>query len=69
VTFRVHADRTAFTGRDLTKIVEPGTITVDLGGSSDDLPLTGSFTLTGPIRTVGIDRALAVPVSVKKLTG
>ena len=40
VTFRLHADRTAFTGRDLTKIVEPGTITVDLGGSSDDLPLT-----------------------------
>jgi beta-xylosidase len=69
VTFRVHADRTSFTGRDLTRIVEPGTITVTVGGSSDDLPLTGSFTLTGPIRTVGIDRVLDTPVSVKKLTG
>jgi beta-xylosidase len=69
VTFRLHADRTTFTGRDLTRIVEPGTITVTVGGSSDDLPLTGSFTLTGPIRTVGIDRVLDTPVSVKKLTG
>ncbi|MGH3262441.1 MAG: glycoside hydrolase family 3 C-terminal domain-containing protein, partial [Trebonia sp.] len=58
ITFHVHADRTSFTGKDLTRIVEPGTITVTLGGSSDDLPLTGSFTLTGPIRTVGIDRVL-----------
>jgi beta-xylosidase len=68
VTFRLHADRTSFTGQDLTRIVEPGT-TVTVGGSSDDLPLTGSFTLTGPIRTVGIDRVLDTPVSVKKLTG
>ena len=68
ITFRVHADRTSFTGEDLTRIVEPGTITVTVGGSSDDLPLTGSFTLTGPLRTVGIDRVLDTPVSVKKLT-
>jgi beta-xylosidase len=68
VTFRVHADRTSFTGRDLTRVVEPGTITVTLGGSSDDLPLSGSFALTGPVRTVGIDRVLDTPVSVKKLT-
>ena len=67
ITFRVHADRTSFTGRDLTRVVEPGTITVTLGGSSDDLPLMGSFTLTGPLRTVGIDRVLHTPVSVKKL--
>jgi beta-xylosidase len=58
VTFSVHTDRTAFTGRDLTKVVEPGTIAVNLGGSSADLPLMGSYTLTGPLRTVGIDRVL-----------
>jgi len=69
VTFCVHADRTSFTGQDLTRIVEPGTITVTLGGSSDDLPLLGSFTLTGPLRTVGIDRVLDTPVSIKKLIG
>ena len=64
---RVHADRTSFTGPDLPRVVEPGTITVTLGGSSDDLPLMGTFTLTGPLRTVGIDRVLHTPVSVKKL--
>ncbi len=69
ITFRVHADRTSFTSKDLTRIIEPGNITVYVGGSSDDLPLTGSFTLTGPIRTVGIDRVLDTPVSVKKLIG
>jgi beta-xylosidase len=68
VTFRVHADRTSFTGQDLTRIVEPGTIAVTLGGSSDDLPLSGSFTLNGPLRTVGVNRVLDTPVSVKKLT-
>ncbi len=69
VTFRVHADRTSFTGQDLTRIVEPGTITVTVGGASDDLPLTCSFTLTGPLRTVRTDRVLDTPVSVKNLTG
>jgi beta-glucosidase-like glycosyl hydrolase len=68
VTFRVHADRTSFTGQDLTRIVEPGTITVTLGSASDDLPLSGAFALTGSVRTVGVDRVLDTPVSVKKLT-
>ncbi|HEY0934864.1 MAG TPA: glycoside hydrolase family 3 N-terminal domain-containing protein [Trebonia sp.] len=68
VTFRVHADRTSFTGRDLTRLVEPGTITFTVGGASDDSPLTGSFTLVGPVRTVGVDRVLDTPVSVKKLS-
>jgi beta-xylosidase len=67
VTFLVHADRTSFTGRGLTRIVEPGTITVTVGGASDDLPLAGSFALTGQVRTLGIDRVLDTPVSVKKL--
>jgi beta-xylosidase len=68
VTFGVHADRTSFTGRDLTRIVEPGTITVNVGSSCDDLPLAGAFRLTGPVRTVGAGRTLDTPVSVKKLT-
>ncbi|TVZ04434.1 glycosyl hydrolase [Trebonia kvetii] len=68
ITFRLHADRTSFTGEGLTRIVEPGTIAVTLGGASNDSPLTGSFILTGPLRTVGIDRVLDTPVSVKKLT-
>jgi len=40
---------------------------VAVGGSSDRLPLTGSFTLTGPTRAVGVDRVLGTPVSVHDL--
>jgi beta-xylosidase len=68
VTFRLHADRTAFTGRDGTRIVEPGDVSVALGGASDDLPLSRSFTLTGPVRTAGADRVLTTPVSVRLLS-
>src|SRR6202041_3074491 len=67
VTFRLHADRTAFTGRDGTRIVEPGEISVPGGGASDALPLSGSFRLTGPVRPVGADRVLTSPVSVRTL--
>ena len=61
VTFRLHADRTAFTGRAGTRIVEPGEIGVAVGGASDRLPLRGSFTLAGPERAVGPDRVLDTP--------
>ncbi len=67
VSFTVHADRASFTGQDLTRIVEPGTISVYVGGSSGDLPLISSFALSGAVRTVGTDRLLDTPVSVKKL--
>jgi beta-xylosidase len=67
VAFRLHADRTAFTGLSGTRIVEPGDIEVALGGASDSLPLSGAFTLTGPLRTVGADRVLDTPVSVHEL--
>ena len=67
VAFRLHADRTSFTGRSGTRIVEPGEISVAVGGASDNLPLTGQFTLTGPVRAVGTDRILDTPVSVHDL--
>lgn len=66
VTFSVHADRTAFTGRDLSRIVEPGTIEIMVGTSSSDLPLRGTVTLTGAVREVGRDRVLTTPVEVQK---
>jgi beta-xylosidase len=64
VTFRLHADRTAFTGRAGTRIVEPGEIGVAVGGASDQLPLRGSFTLTGPERAVGPGRVLDTPAAL-----
>ena len=62
VRFAVHADRTAFTGRDLRRIVEPGDIEVLVGTSAADLPCRGSVRLTGPVRAVGHDRRLVTPV-------
>jgi beta-xylosidase len=64
VTFRLHADRTAFTGRAGTRIVESGEIGVAIGGASDQLPLRGSFTLTGPERAAGPGRVLDTPTEV-----
>ncbi|MFD0687225.1 glycoside hydrolase family 3 N-terminal domain-containing protein [Actinomadura fibrosa] len=67
VAFTVHADRTSFTGPDLRRIVEPGLIEVAVGRSSLDLPLHGSFTLDGPVRVLGPDRVLTVPVEITPL--
>jgi hypothetical protein len=64
VTFRLHADRTAFTGRAGTRIVEPGEIGVAIGGASDQLPLRGSFTLAGPERAAGPGRVLDTPAAI-----
>jgi beta-xylosidase len=64
VSFTVHADRTSFTGTDLRRIVEPGTIEVAVGRSAEDLPLRGAFVLTGAERVLGTGRALTVPATV-----
>ena len=64
VTFRVHADRAAYTGRAMRRIVEPGELRVSVGSSASDLPCTASVTLTGPVREVGSDRRLVTPVEV-----
>ncbi|SEC55724.1 beta-glucosidase [Amycolatopsis tolypomycina] len=69
VTFTLHADRTAFTGPDLRRIVEPGTIDVFVGRSAADLPCRGSFALTGPVREAGHDRVLHTPARVDPLPG
>ncbi|MFG1996181.1 glycoside hydrolase family 3 N-terminal domain-containing protein [Actinoplanes sp. NPDC048988] len=66
VEFTVHTDRTAYTGRDLTTIVEPGDIEVMVGTSAGNLPCRGRVTLTGPVREVGRDRRLVTPVEVRK---
>ncbi|HUN32500.1 MAG TPA: glycoside hydrolase family 3 N-terminal domain-containing protein [Trebonia sp.] len=67
VAFRLHADRTSFTGLSGKRIVEPGDIEVAIGGASDNLPLSGTFTLTGRLRTVAANRVLDTPASVHEL--
>ncbi|MEV1000313.1 glycoside hydrolase family 3 N-terminal domain-containing protein [Nonomuraea sp. NPDC050202] len=65
VRFHVHADRTAFTGRDLRRVVEPGDVEVLAGTSAADLPCRGVVRLTGPSRHVGHDRRLVTPAEVR----
>jgi beta-glucosidase len=69
VTFRVHADRTAYTGRDLRRIVEPGDLEVLVGTSSADLPCRGLVRITGDVRVVGHDRTMMTPVDLAPLAG
>lgn len=64
VTFRLHADRTAFHGRAGVRVVEPGVVEVEVGSSSAEPRLCGSFTLCGPERRVGPDRVLTTGVEV-----
>ncbi|MFG2074194.1 beta-xylosidase/alpha-l-arabinosidase [Nonomuraea maritima] len=65
VSFSVHTDRTAFTGRDLRRVVEPGDVEVLVGTSAADLPCTGFVRLTGQARHVGHDRRLVTPADVQ----
>jgi len=69
VTFRVHADRTAYTNRELQRIVEPGDIEVMVGTSAADLPCRGRVRLTGTLRVVGHDRQLVTPVELSPVAG
>jgi hypothetical protein len=64
VSFTVHADRTAYTGRDLRRIVEPGELHVLVGSSAGDLPCRAVLHVTGDTRVVGVDRVLDTPVVV-----
>jgi beta-glucosidase-like glycosyl hydrolase len=69
VTFRVHADRTAYTNREFQRIVEPGDIEVMVGTSAADLPCRGRVRLTGTLRVVGHDRQLITPVELSPAAG
>jgi hypothetical protein len=64
VSFTLHADRTAYTGRDLRRIVDAGEVHVMVGSSAADLPCRAVLRLTGETRVVGPDRVLDTPVHV-----
>ncbi|MBV9832144.1 MAG: glycoside hydrolase family 3 C-terminal domain-containing protein, partial [Marmoricola sp.] len=66
VTFEVHADRTAYTGPALDRIVEPGELHLLVGTSADPAGLARAVVrLTGATRVVGHDRRLDTPVRVQ----
>ncbi|WP_368839088.1 fibronectin type III-like domain-contianing protein [Kocuria sabuli] len=66
VVFHLHADRTAFTGRAMRRIVEPGDFVLRAGPSSEDLPLEDRFVVTGAVCDVeDVERVLTTPVDVE----
>jgi len=64
VTFSLAANQLAFYDRDMRYIVEPGTIEVMVGSSSEDIRLTGSFTITGETQDVSADQVFFSEVTV-----
>ncbi|WP_062378758.1 glycoside hydrolase family 3 N-terminal domain-containing protein [Demequina pelophila] len=64
VTFEVDAERTAFTGIDLTRIVEPGDITFSVGRSVEDVTAHADVAIVGPLRTVA-SPVLVTPTRVE----
>ena len=42
MTFRLSAEQFAYTGADHRRVIEPGTIGIEVGTSSVDLPLTAT---------------------------
>lgn len=66
VSFRVPADLASFTGRDGTRIVEPGRLDFEFGRSAGEIVLTHSARLTGAVRTVDHTRALTAEVEVRR---
>jgi beta-glucosidase-like glycosyl hydrolase len=65
VVFTVHTDRTAFTGRRMRRIVEPGELRILVGTSAGDLPCAGSVELVGDVREAPAGRRLTTGVEVR----
>lgn len=65
VRVQLSTDLMSFTGLDLTRIVEPGAMTLSVGRSSEDRPLTADFRLTGALRQVGQRRTLSPTIAVE----
>lgn len=56
VTFRLHLHQTAYYSRDMRFVVEPGTLQVMVGNSSENLPLTGEVAIVGDVVEVGNEK-------------
>ena len=64
VVFSVHADRAAYTGPDMERIVEAGEIQLVVGTSAADERGRATVLLSGPTRVVGHGRRLDTPTRV-----
>lgn len=65
VSFTLAASQLAFYDIDMNYVVEPGTIEVMVGASSEDLRLRDTFTITGATTDAGLNKILFSTVSVQ----
>lgn len=65
VRFGLSADLTSFTGRDLVRIVEPGSVELRVGASSTDIRAVLQLEMVGASRQVGAERVLEPTVVVE----
>ncbi len=65
VRFALSADRLAYTGRSLERIVDAGEIVLMVGSSSEDIRASATVKVTGPTRRVGPDRVMTTPGRVE----
>ncbi|MEU2775248.1 glycoside hydrolase family 3 N-terminal domain-containing protein [Streptomyces sp. NPDC007162] len=64
VTFRFHADLSAFTDREGARVVEPGALELRVAASSAQVRAAVGLRLTGPVRRLGPDRMLRCATEV-----
>jgi beta-glucosidase len=62
VSFRLAVNQLGFYDRDNQFVVEPGTVEVMVGSSSQHLPCTGTFEITGSKRDIGAEKAFFAQV-------
>jgi beta-glucosidase len=66
VAFNLAASQLAFHDRDMRYVVEPGTIEVMIGSSSQDIRLSGAFTIVGDTTEIQPEnKVFTTPVSVE----
>ena len=49
VSFKISTEQFSYVGADLRRVIEPGRVSVQVGHSSVDLPLTATLQLRGPV--------------------
>jgi beta-glucosidase len=65
VTFQMNVDQLAFYNNDLELIIEPGTVEIMVGSSSEDIRLRGSIEIVGKGSSTIQERVLNCPVTIK----
>jgi len=65
ITFHLPVDQLAFFDENLNLVLEPGTIQVQIGSSSQDIRLEGAFEITGAAKMPVPQRVFFCPVDVQ----